>query len=129
MRLLICGSHRHSATLAIEAALDAHPSAALIHGDAPGVDREAGRIARLRGRRVLPFPADWSQGRIAGPQRNERMIDVGRPDIVVAFPCPRSVGTHHLIRYALASPGVSAVYVLRLDGEGNLRHPLATEKR
>ena len=58
----------------------------MIDGDQRGADRMAGRWARLRGIENLIFTADWAKrGKGAGPIRNQRMLDEGRPDLVVAF--------------------------------------------
>lgn len=36
---------------------------------------------------IESYPADWKRdGRGAGPIRNQRMIDEGKPHIVIAFP-------------------------------------------
>lgn len=46
------------------------------------------------------FPADWeSFGNYAGPKRNQQMVDE-KPDIVLAFPKGKSVGTRGTIRMA-----------------------------
>ena len=43
--------------------------------------------------------ADWAKhGRKAGPIRNQRMIDEGRPDLVVAF--PGGTGTADMVERA-----------------------------
>lgn len=74
----------------------------LIHGGAKGADALAAAWGDTYALRVLPFPADWSNvarpgavikidrlGRkydvLAGHVRNQRMVDEGKPDIVVAF--------------------------------------------
>lgn len=44
--------------------------------------------------------ADWNTyGRFAGPKRNQEMVDL-KPDIVLAFPRGKSVGTRGTIRMA-----------------------------
>jgi len=36
---------------------------------------------------VVPYKADWHlHGKAAGPKRNQRMLDHGRPKRVIAFP-------------------------------------------
>lgn len=45
------------------------------------------------------FPADWSQGRKAGPLRNQSMIDAGA-DLVIGFPVGESRGTYDCLRRA-----------------------------
>lgn len=53
---------------------------------------------------VLPFPAHWeTYGRAAGPIRNQRMLDEGRPEVVWAFvtkPLPESRGTYDMVQQA-----------------------------
>ena len=65
----------------------------IIHGAARGADRQVDMWARKRRQKVMSFPADWypngrsaGMDRSAGPKRNQRMIDEGKPDLVVAFP-------------------------------------------
>jgi len=59
----------------------------LIHGNARGVDRLAAIAARTLGWHVVGVEADWKNlGRAAGHYRNKEMLDIGRPDIVLAFP-------------------------------------------
>lgn len=56
----------------------------------------------LPGVKHLPFEADWhTHGRAAGPIRNRRMIEEGKPDLVVAFPGGR--GTANMVNQARAA--------------------------
>ncbi len=78
----------------------------LIHGGASGADAIAVEWAvssMVRRDRfnvlVRPFPADWkTHGKAAGPKRNQRMLDEGKPDLVIAFPGGR--GTADMVRRA-----------------------------
>lgn len=59
----------------------------VVHGGAKGADDLADQWAVLHG--VVPhiYKADWEgYGIAAGPIRNQKMLDEGKPDIVVAFP-------------------------------------------
>ncbi len=48
------------------------------------------------------YPAEWNlHGRTAGPVRNRRMIEEGKPDLVLAF--PGGQGTADLVRRARAA--------------------------
>jgi acyl-CoA synthetase (NDP forming) len=48
---------------------------------------------------VTSFPANWKKhGKSAGPIRNQLMLDVGKPDLVIAF--PGGSGTADMIRRA-----------------------------
>jgi hypothetical protein len=79
-----------------------HGLTAIIHGGAPGADRLAGQWARRAGVPITSFPADWhAHGRAAGPIRNRRMIEEGRPDLVLAAPGGR--GTADCVRQARAA--------------------------
>lgn len=75
----------------------------IINGDARGADRLAVVWAERLGIETLPFKANWyPNGRLggldraAGPIRNQRMLDEGKPDLVVAFPGGR--GTEDMKR-------------------------------
>jgi predicted Rossmann-fold nucleotide-binding protein len=70
----------------------------VITGGARGADSHAFRFARQQGRHTLVFKADWSLGKKAGPVRNQKMIDEGRPDLVLAFPGGK--GTADMVRRA-----------------------------
>lgn len=121
MRVLVCGSRTWRDVYTIEAALSRLVRACaidgqnltVIDGDANGADRIAGYWAsrcaiRYAGQNVhvdrMAFPADWRQhGRAAGPIRNRRMLDEGRPDLALAFvdkPLDQSRGTAHMVRLA-----------------------------
>ena len=81
---------------------------ALIHGGARGADEGAAEWGKSEGLRVLAFPADWKKhGKAAGPIRNQRMIDEGKPDVVIAFPGGR--GTANMVGLAKAS-GIRVVH-------------------
>jgi hypothetical protein len=69
----------------------------IITGDATGADAFARGWAQERARKLLEFEADWQlYGRAAGPIRNQRMLDEGRPQIALAFPGGR--GTADMMR-------------------------------
>ena len=56
-------------------------------------------------------PGEWDEiGKKAGPLRNQRMLDEGKPDLVVAF--PGSGGTKDMVRRAVKA-GVSVHEVNR----------------
>jgi len=83
------------------------PFSCVIHGAATGADTEAMIWAQAMagsGHQVkhLPMAAEWGKyGKSAGPRRNQRMIDEGRPNLVIAFPGGR--GTADMIRRAKAA--------------------------
>src|SRR6267143_1569815 len=62
----------------------------IIHGGAAVADALAGHWAREQGIYARVFKADWEKyGNNAGPIRNARMLENGRPALVVAFPGDR----------------------------------------
>ena len=94
MRLLVTGGRDFMDRDAVFAALDAanhkRTIKVLIHGAARGADTLSGEWAKERGIECAVFPIssqDWKTlGNRAGPIRNQRMIDQGKPDGVIAFP-------------------------------------------
>lgn len=60
----------------------------IIHGDCPtGVDSIVDDWAIVHWTRVERYPAEWEKyGKAAGPIRNQRMIDEGKPDKGLGFP-------------------------------------------
>ncbi len=102
MRVLVCGSRKWTDYAVIEWRMKALPPwSVIIEGEARGVDRAARQIAKHLGLEVKPFPADWDKyGKAAGPIRNQQMLDEGKPDLVLAYPMPDSVGTQDMIERA-----------------------------
>lgn len=73
----------------------------IVHGGAKGADTMAGDFAHrmsITGFAVLP---DWQLGKIAGPLRNQRMLDEYKPHVVIAFPGGR--GTADMVSRARKS--------------------------
>jgi hypothetical protein len=112
VRLLVCGGrdyddrdHIWNTLCDIDAKRG--PIEVVIHGAATGADSEAmiwAQTERTNGRIIkhAPFVADWyTHGKAAGPIRNQRMIDEGKPDLVVAFPGGR--GTADMVSRAKTS--------------------------
>lgn len=59
----------------------------IISGKATGADMAAIEWAIMNWVPFKEFPADWDRyGNSAGPIRNQRMLDEGKPDLVLAFP-------------------------------------------
>ena len=113
MKVLICGGRGDGLGIvgtALVVGLAAfRPPLTVVHGDARGVDRMAGALARSLGLDVEAFPADWrGLGRIAGPVRNGRMLREAKPDLVLAFKPSfdwsyRTGGTEHMVSLARAA--------------------------
>lgn len=103
MKVLVCGGREFQDWPALRMLLDAQhegaPITLLIHGDAVGADRLAGKWARTRRVTVKAFPANWERdGKAAGPIRNSAMLLEG-PELVIAFPGGK--GTADMIRKAI----------------------------
>ena len=113
MRVLICGGRNYSNRAALYVALDRLHSEycfdTVIAGGARGGDTLAVEWARARGIAARVFMAQWDslglRGK-AGPTRNQRMLDEGRPDLVIAF---SGGGTADMFKKATAA----GVWVLR----------------
>jgi hypothetical protein len=59
----------------------------VIHGGATGADTLADKWATKMGLSVVKVMADWmNNGHAAGPIRNQKMLDLYKPSVVVAFP-------------------------------------------
>lgn len=113
MRVLVCGGRNYDDLVGVSLVLDTmhvqRPFTALIEGGAKGADVCAATWAWHVGVPIERFPADWTtHGKAAGPIRNQRMIDEGKPDLVVAFPGGR--GTADMVRRAKAA-GIKVVEV------------------
>ena len=99
MRVLVCGGRDYSDLDKVIAILDTIQPSSIIEGGAQGADSLARQWAILRDVDRRSFYADWSRdGKAAGPIRNQRMLDEGRPDLVVAF--PGGGGTADMVRRA-----------------------------
>jgi len=106
MKILVCGGRTYGDRITLFAILDRvlakHPGLTVIQGGAKGADLLAKAWAEARGIPVETFVADWEhQGRSAGPKRNKRMLEVGQPDAVIAF--PGGIGTGHMVGIARKS--------------------------
>jgi hypothetical protein len=121
MRVLVCGGRDYADDILLAEVLDDIDSqrrvTLLIEGEARGADTLARQWAERRRIPVRKYPADWEHdGKAAGPIRNQRMLDDGKPDLVVAFPGGR--GTADMVRRANAA-GV------RVQSIGHIRVPWA----
>lgn len=104
MKAVVCGG-RHG-WKGVEAELDklhkVYGFNVVIEGGARGVDAQAKRWAKKNGVAVETYPAEWNQhGRSAGPRRNQRMINQGKPDLVIAF--PGGAGTGDMVLKSLSA--------------------------
>jgi hypothetical protein len=113
--VLVCGGRnyddREQLFRILDVAHKANPIVCLVHGAARGADTLAGYWALNHGVRCKAYPADWDQdGKAAGPIRNRRMLEEGKPHMVIAFPGGK--GTSDMIQQA-ESANVPVVRVRR----------------
>lgn len=108
-RILVTGSRHWTDIATINGALHrtylalSHDGSdvVLVHGECHlgGADIIARDIWRAVGLRDEPHPAEIVNGRALGPQRNQRMVDLGA-DVCLAFPLLGSRGTYDCMRRA-----------------------------
>ncbi|RTM07422.1 MAG: DUF2493 domain-containing protein [Hyphomicrobiales bacterium] len=114
MRVLVCGGRDYTDERRVFSALQAlqeqyGPFTHVIEGGASGADRLGFRWAHSNGISTLTFRANWkAHGRAAGPIRNQKMLDDGKPGLVVAFPGGK--GTEDMVSRA-GNAGVRVVRV------------------
>jgi hypothetical protein len=112
-RVLVCGGRGYNDLHALWSALKAlQPVAAVIEGGSPGANRLAREWARCYEIKFKTYEAMWGvHGNAAGPLRNQRMIDEGKPDVVLA--APGGKGTADLVRRARAA-GIEVIEIKEL---------------
>jgi hypothetical protein len=111
MRVLVCGGREFTDVPRLWSTLDAllqqHRFKVVIDGASDdvtgpykGADYWAHQWAIARDIPTERFSAAWKDlGKAAGPVRNRRMIDEGKPDLVVAFPGGK--GTGNMVQQAM----------------------------
>lgn len=119
MRVLVFGGRDYEDRWMVDRVLDDVHNAVgisvVVEGEAPGADTLGKAWARKRGVDVDPYPADWDgEGRSAGPKRNQRMLDEGRPELGVAFPGGRGTAD---MRRRLDAAGVRVIEVDEYSAE------------
>src|SRR4051812_39056086 len=112
MRLLVCGGRGFTGRALIRADLDAahakHGAGlVIVTGYDPnsrryqGADQIAWEWAKEHEVVCITFPAKWlALGRAAGPLRNKRAVEEGRPDEAMAYPTPgaENPGTNDMLK-------------------------------
>lgn len=91
MRVLVFGGRDYKNVSAVFHALTAlHTKrgiSLIIEGGAPGADRLGRQWAEQNGIPVQTFEAKWAEyGKAAGPIRNGKMLEEGKPEGAVCFP-------------------------------------------
>lgn len=102
-RVLVCGGRMYSDVAEVKRVLDhLYPyMSLLITGAARGADMLASDWQRKNSYqpKYIEYQAEWDRfGYAAGPIRNKKMLDVGKPDMVVRFPGGR--GTANMAKIA-----------------------------
>lgn len=117
MRVLVCGGRNFTDSDFVNFVLDcihAKKSITLIiHGCATGADTFAEQWThQIDGCTAYGVPADWKKhGQRAGPVRNRLMLELGKPQLVVAF--EGGAGTRDMTSAATAA-GVRVVFAEKL---------------
>lgn len=107
MRILVTGGRKFEDAAYVNEILSAiHQEEGgievLINGGAPGADTLGKGWALANGIPVATYEPDWKKfGKSAGPRRNQRMLEMEKPDLVVAFPGGR--GTADMVGRAMAA--------------------------
>ena len=119
-RVLVCGGRLFDDRERIFSVLDRFRErfgvALIIHGAQTGADSLAGIWAASRILPCLRVPADWDRlGSGAGPARNALMLELGRPDRVIAF--PGQAGTANMTRQARAA----GIEVIEIPAKGSVK--------
>jgi hypothetical protein len=114
MKVLVCGGRDYNDVDRMHRFLDGLHNQfvfeEVITGGAMGADWHAWHWAKEMNIPRRVFGADWKKyGKTAGPIRNQRMLDEGKPDLVIAFPGGK--GTEDMLRRTKQA-GISYVEVL-----------------
>lgn len=117
MRVLVCGGRDFQDFDFLIDRLNAlhqkHGVTIIIEGGANGADAHAAIWADTTGIPRCQMPANWRKhGNGAGPIRNKAMLDLLKPDVVVAFDGGK--GTSNMVELAKKTEGVK-VWDLRRD--------------
>jgi hypothetical protein len=86
----------------------------IIEGGADGVDLQAAEWAIKKRLITINHPAEWDRWvrGVAGPFRNKEMLDLWRPNWLVAFLTPESKGTRNMLDQAIAMRDNLALNIL-----------------
>ena len=123
VKVLICGGRKWNRRELTFRALDflhqRHQFRAVIHGAASGADTLASEWAHSRGIKVYEYPAKWRPphlngqlDREAGFKRNQMMLDMEQPDLVIAF--PGTSGTADMMRRSRQA-GVQVINLAKIE--------------
>lgn len=115
MRVLFTGGRdfddRRSLFLCLDAFDSIIPITEVVVGDARGVDAFVLEWAKLRNKTWFCEKAHWKMlGNYAGIERNERMVKLYNPDLVIAFPGGK--GTKHCVDFSRKN-GIEVVFPMQ----------------
>lgn len=86
MKVLVCGSRHYQNYHMILSIIKSLDIDLLIAGGCRGADTLAVWAARKCGIQYVEYPADWQRfGKSAGPIRNQDMLDIEKPELVLVF--------------------------------------------
>lgn len=118
MRVLICGGRDYQDEKRVAQSLKNFQTytgktvTLIIAGGASGADFLATKVAKEQGIPWVEMPANWDKfGKAAGSMRNKAMLDLLKPDVVMAF--PGGAGTRNMCIQAKAAK----VSVLKLGSK------------
>ena len=98
-KILVCGGRDYADQQHVNASLLMFKPCVIIQGGARGADKLAETWANESQLPCVRHPAEWTTyGKSAGPIRNQAMLDMWQPDIVLAFPGGR--GTADMVERA-----------------------------
>lgn len=127
LRILVCGSRHWPKPIPIDVVIGGFvavygaQNVTVIHGAGGKADSMASSAAHRHGADTDPYPARWEEHdrdgtspvpcrcapdalrcKVAGPRRNQRMLDKALPDVVMAFTdsLAASSGTFDMVRRA-----------------------------
>jgi hypothetical protein len=90
--ILVCGDRywnnlKEISTFLSGLMLEYKPSEiTIVEGGCRGADELSGIVAKTLGYNLIVCPADWVKyGKVAGPKRNQEMLNNHKPSMVVAF--------------------------------------------
>jgi YspA, cpYpsA-related SLOG family len=86
MVVLCCGGRTYSNYGKVVDCLKSMDISLIISGGCRGADAISVAVAKSLGITFIEFHADWKKfGKSAGVLRNQKMLDEGKPDFVLAF--------------------------------------------
>jgi hypothetical protein len=120
MKVLVCGGSKNQDWGTVFETLDKiheeHPIAHVVNGGAVGVDSYSTAWARSRSVPFTEYPAEWTRyGNPAGAIRNQKMLEISKPDLVIAF--PGGNGTAHL--FSIAQRAKVKVHIINATDESD----------